>query len=170
MFPLSSSVWNISDQGSMPVWRTKELLWKTPSTRSLDHMKSPYFECTSNCHFWHCISQTDKFLTNKQFSSLIPNVKLYPKLKRNQKTYKMFLLLHLTTWFKLHLHAETLQCSKAESMKVWISVMSETKQDTLPFQELNNMDNRPGTFNLIDKYCALSRVLIASHYDSRLKS
>lgn len=48
--------------------------------------------------------------------------------------------------------------------------MSETKQDTLPFQELNNMDNRPGTFNLIDKYCALSRVLIASHYDSRLKS
>lgn len=48
--------------------------------------------------------------------------------------------------------------------------MSETKQDMLPFQELNNMDNRPGTFNLIDKYCALSRVQIASHYDSRLKS
>lgn len=48
--------------------------------------------------------------------------------------------------------------------------MSETKQDTLPFQELNNMDNHPGTFNLIDKYCAHSSILIASYYDSRLES
>lgn len=48
--------------------------------------------------------------------------------------------------------------------------MSETKQVMLLFQELNNMDNYPGTFNLNDKYCALSVVLIPSHYDSRLKS
>lgn len=55
-------------------------------------------------------------------------------------------------------------------MKVWVLVTSETKQEMLSFQKLNNMDNHPGTFNLNDKYCVLSGVLIPSHYDSRLKS
>lgn len=70
----------------------------------------------------------------------------------------------------MYLPVDTLKHSKAELIKVWILVTSETKQDMLPFQELNNVDNHAGTFNLIDKYYALSRVLIPSYYDSRLKS
>lgn len=60
--------------------------------------------------------------------------------------------------------------SLAEIIKVWVLVISETKQEMLSFQKLNNMDNYSGTFNLNDKYCALSGVLIPSLYDSRLKS